>query len=96
MACSQADREIPMKTILVVSVVLAVLGLVGHNDEQMSMESQAHDTVAMCQKAEDSYYDGQLHDREAEDNCSEMIARVNDNNQYEILYKDGSYWSEKK
>ena len=88
MACPQADKEISMKTILVVSVVLAVLGLVGHNDEQMSMESQAHDTVAMCQKAEDSYYDGQLHNRPAEDECATRIEEINSNGKYIVTWGD--------
>lgn len=80
-----------MKTILVTSIVLAVLGLVGHNDAQMSMERQASDTVAMCQRAEDSYYDGQLHDRPSEDACSKMIETAQDNGAYDIRYNDGSY-----
>lgn len=85
-----------MKTVVTASIILAVLGLVGSNDAQMSVGTLANDTVNICQRAEDSFYDGQLHDRDAEHKCSEMIDRISKNNQYEILYKDGTYWAEKK
>lgn len=77
-----------MKTILVVSVVLAVLGLVGANESNATDEQYVKDTMNVCQRAEDSYYNGQLHDRPAEANCADRLDILRNSGQYRVVQGD--------
>lgn len=88
MACSQADREIPMKTVIIAIACLAVLGLVGANESNTTDDQYVKDTMNVCQRAEDSYYDGQLHDRPAEANCADRLDILRNSGQYRVVQGD--------
>ena len=77
-----------MKTVIVASIVLAVLGLVGTNEAQMTETQQISDMNNVCQVAVDSYYDGQVHNRPAEDECATRIDEINSNGKYIVTWGD--------
>lgn len=83
-----SDKEIPMKTVIVAIACLSVLGLVGTNELKASDDQYVTDTINVCQRAEDSYYDGQLHDRPAEANCADRLDILRNSGQYRVVQGD--------
>lgn len=77
-----------MKTIVVAIACLIVLGLVGANESNATDEQYVKDTMSVCQRAEDSYYDGQLHDRPAEANCADRLDILRNSGQYRVVQGD--------
>lgn len=77
-----------MKTVIIAIACLAVLGLVGANESNTTDDQYVKDTMNVCQRAEDSYYDGQLHDRPAEANCADRLDILRNSGQYRVVQGD--------
>ena len=77
-----------MKTVIIVIACLTVLGLVGANESNTTDDQYVKDTMNVCQRAEDSYYDGQLHDRPAEANCADRLDILRNSGQYRVVQGD--------